>query len=198
MNELSNHDHSRFLTRTNGKIGRTNTLGCSQADRDVDKSVMRLAVLMQMTWMGAPTIYYGDEAGQTGFTDPDSRRTYPWGREDGELINFHKEMIRIHKENSVLTYGSTKALLRERHLLSYARFDSETAMIVLVNRDDVDRNVQVPAWEVSPAGSVRYTMLMYTDRDGFDTSEKEITGENGFLSLTLPAKEGMVIRINKI
>ena len=198
MNELSNHDHSRFLTRTNGKIGRTNTLGCAQADRDVDKSVMRLAVLMQMTWVGAPTIYYGDEAGQTGFTDPDSRRTYPWGREDDKLINFHKEMIRIHKENPVLTYGSTKALIRERHLLSYARFDSETAMIVLVNRDDVDRNVNVPAWEVSPAGAVRYTTLMYTDRDDFDTAEKEITGENGFLSLTLPAKAGMAIRINKI
>ena len=41
---------------------------------------MREAVTVQMTWVGAPTVYYGDEAGVCGFTDPDNRRTYPWGR----------------------------------------------------------------------------------------------------------------------
>lgn len=55
---------------------------------------MREAVVMQMTWPGAPTVYYGDEAGVCGFTDPDNRRTYPWGHEDQELIAFHREMIR--------------------------------------------------------------------------------------------------------
>lgn len=46
--------------------------------------------MIQMTWPGAPTLYYGDEAGQVGFTDPDNRRTYPWGQEDQELIRFYK------------------------------------------------------------------------------------------------------------
>ncbi len=41
-----------------------------------------------MTWPGAPTLYYGDEAGVCGFTDPDNRRTYPWGREDREAFEF--------------------------------------------------------------------------------------------------------------
>ena len=54
---------------------------------------MREAVAVQMTWVGAPTVYYGDEAGVCGFTDPDSRRTYPWGQENRELVEFHKEMI---------------------------------------------------------------------------------------------------------
>ena len=54
---------------------------------------------MQMTWPGSPVIYYGDEAGVCGFTDPDSRRTYPWGHEDKELIDFYRAMIRIHKQN---------------------------------------------------------------------------------------------------
>ena len=35
------------------------------------------AIAIQMTWPGAPTLYYGDEAGVCGFTDPDNRRTYP-------------------------------------------------------------------------------------------------------------------------
>lgn len=69
MNELSNHDHSRFLTRTNRRVGRMNTLGSDAASQGIDKGVMREAVVMQMTWVGAPTVYYGDEAGVCGFTD---------------------------------------------------------------------------------------------------------------------------------
>ena len=53
MNELSNHDHSRFLTRTNHKVGRTNTLGAQAANEGVNKAVMREAVVIQMTWPGA-------------------------------------------------------------------------------------------------------------------------------------------------
>ena len=63
MNELSNHDHSRFLTRTNHMVGRVETLGSKAAEEYVNPAVMREAVAIQMTWVGAPTIYYGDEAG---------------------------------------------------------------------------------------------------------------------------------------
>mgnify|MGYP002224581700 FL=1 len=79
MNELSNHDHSRFMTRTNEKVGRAATLGTAAAEEGIKPAVFREAVVVQMTWPGAPTIYYGDEAGLCGFTDPDNRRTYPWG-----------------------------------------------------------------------------------------------------------------------
>ena len=95
MNELSNHDHSRFLTRTNHRVGRINNLGPEAANANINKGVFREAVVMQMTWMGAPTIYYGDEAGLCGFTDPDSRRAYPWGREDQDMISFHRDIIRL-------------------------------------------------------------------------------------------------------
>ena len=110
MNELSNHDHSRFLTRTNHKVGRTSTLGPQAADEGVSKAVMREAVLLQFTWLGAPTIYYGDEAGLGGFTDPDNRRTYPWGNEDRELIEFHKHMISIRKKYHEFKHGSIKVI----------------------------------------------------------------------------------------
>ena len=122
MNELSNHDHSRFLTRTNHKVGRTNTLGPEAAEQDINKAVFREAVVMQMTWTGAPTIYYGDEAGVCGFTDPDNRRTYPWGREDKELIAFHKDIIRLRRENDELRTGSLKYVDSDYNFLAYARF----------------------------------------------------------------------------
>ena len=110
MNELSNHDHSRFLTRTNHKVGRVESLGHAAASEGVEPAVMREAVIMQMTWPGAPTVYYGDEVGVCGFTDPDNRRTYPWGREDQAMLAFHRAAIRMHKEHPVLTHGSLRFL----------------------------------------------------------------------------------------
>ena len=63
MNELSNHDHSRFLTRTNGQVGRIQSKGAKAAEEGIHDAVMREAVIMQMRSPGAPTVYYGDEAG---------------------------------------------------------------------------------------------------------------------------------------
>ena len=56
MNELSNHDHSRFLTRTNGQVGRIQSKGAKAAEEGIHDAVMREAVIMQMTWPGAPTV----------------------------------------------------------------------------------------------------------------------------------------------
>ena len=132
MNELSNHDHSRFLTRTNKKVGRTAFAGPRAADMGVNTAVMRQAVVMQMTWVGAPTLYYGDEAGVCGWTDPDNRRSYPWGREDNELIRFHKEMIRIHRDYQVFKTGSMLYLHSENGLIVYGRFQGEEKAVIVV------------------------------------------------------------------
>lgn len=61
MNELSNHDHSRFMTRTNGMAGRIATAGAEAANENVKKAIFKQGVVMQMTLPGAPTLYYGDE-----------------------------------------------------------------------------------------------------------------------------------------
>ena len=102
MDELDNHDHSRFMTRTNGRIGRLNTVGGEAADEDIHPEVFREAAVIQMTWPGAPTIYYGDEAGLTGWTDPDNRRTYPWGHEDEALIEFYRALAKLRAGLPVL------------------------------------------------------------------------------------------------
>ena len=112
MNELSNHDHSRFLTRTNRMVGRFNTMGSETAAAGINKGVFREAVTMQMTWPGAPTVYYADEAGQVGWTDPDNRRTYPWGKEDHSLIDLHRDLIFLRRSLPVLSDGSRPSGLR--------------------------------------------------------------------------------------
>ena len=78
-------------------------------------------------------MYYGDEAGVCGFTDPDNRRTYPWGKEDKKLIEFHKEMIRIHKKYKVFNTGSVNMLGWKKDVLAYSRFDDTTQIVVAIN-----------------------------------------------------------------
>ena len=136
MNELSNHDHSRFLTRTNRTVGRTDSRGPKAAEINVNKGVFKEAVVVQMTWPGAPTIYYGDEAGVCGWTDPDNRRTYPWGHEDKELIEFHKAVINIHKSVPALIDGSYKNLFGEYNVIAYGRFKRSSQAVTIVNNND--------------------------------------------------------------
>ncbi len=114
MNELSNHDHSRFLTRTNRMVGRVGTAGTAAASQDIDEAIFKQGVVMQMTLPGAPTLYYGDEAGVCGWTDPDNRRTYPWGHENFEILEFYRETIAIHRQHKVFKTGSYKPLVEQR------------------------------------------------------------------------------------
>ena len=194
MNELSNHDHSRFLTRTNKRVGRVNTMGPEAANEGVDKAVMREAVVMQMTWAGAPTIYYGDEAGLCGFTDPDNRRTYPWGHEDHDLIEFHKVMIRIHKESTAFKYGSLKYLIGDYNLIGYVRFFEDDHYITLVNNNDYEVDREYSVWESGIPRECEMERIVQTDSEGFTTDIVKYPVEGGKLHIVLPKKSAVVLR----
>ena len=193
MNELSNHDHSRFLTRTNHMVGRVEHLGPEAANEYVNKAVMREAVVMQMTWVGAPTVYYGDEAGVCGFTDPDNRRTYPWGHEDQELISFHKEAIRIHKEHPALKTGSLKILGGEENILSYARFKGHDRIIVVINNRSERAEVKVPVWEAEIPIKCRMKRLLYSYKDGYTTEYEEYLVEDGEVVANMGPHSALVL-----
>ena len=194
MNELSNHDHSRFLTRTNHRVGRTASCGPQAAEQGINKAVFREAVVMQMTWTGAPTIYYGDEAGVCGFTDPDSRRTYPWGHEDMELIRFHKDIIRIRRENPELRTGSLKYVDADYNFLAYGRFNRKNQCLVLVNNNNHPISRQLYVWELGTPKHGRMKVLLQTDGDGYrmDCGEYEITG--GRIDVEVPPTCAMILR----
>lgn len=173
MNELSNHDHSRFLTRTNHIVGRVAQLGSKAAEEGINLAVMREAVAVQMTWVGAPTVYYGDEAGVCGFTDPDSRRTYPWGQENRELVEFHKEMIRIHKREKPLRTGSLKMLSWSSNVLAYARFQEGEQIIVVLNNSKELKEVTIPVWQAEVPMKGKMERLMYSWEKSY-TTERDI------------------------
>ena len=183
MNELSNHDHSRFLTRTNKKVGRTAFAGPRAADMGVNTAVMRQAVVMQMTWVGAPTLYYGDEAGVCGWTDPDNRRSYPWGREDNELIRFHKEMIRIHRDYQVFKTGSMLYLHSENGLIVYGRFQGEEKAVIVVQTGGTQREIQVDVWRLGLKDGEKIASMMATDQQGFSLEARVLTVKDGKVSI---------------
>ncbi|MCM1253036.1 MAG: glycoside hydrolase family 13 protein [Clostridium sp.] len=194
MNELSNHDHSRFLTRTNHRVGRTNSLGAKAADEGVDKAVLREAVVIQMTWIGAPTIYYGDEAGVCGFTDPDNRRTYPWGHEDKELIDFHKEIIKIHKQNKEFLTGSLKYMEEDYNVIGYGRFTKEEQSVILVNNNKHEITKDVSVWYLGMPKECMMKQLLLTTADGFTTEPKEYPVISGKVQITLPPTSAIILK----
>ena len=195
MNELSNHDHSRFLTRTNRKVGRVQHLGHYAAEEGINPAVMREAVVIQMTWPGAPTVYYGDEVGVCGFTDPDNRRTYPWGRENQELLAFHKIMIQLHKKYEVLKSGSLLFLQNGYQTLSYGRFSFDEQVIVSVNNDEKENEVEIPVWNVGISRFYNEDLrqLVMTTREGFTVEPITYTAIAGVLRLKLPAYSAVVL-----
>lgn len=195
MNQLSNHDHSRFLTRTNHIVGRVHQVGVKAAEEGINHAVMRIAVAVQMTWVGAPTIYYGDEAGLCGFTDPDSRRTYPWGNENRELLEFHKEMIRIHKTEKPLRAGSIKLLKAEKNFLAYARFQgSEQIVVVLNNSKELMQHVTIPVWYAGVPKEGRMKQLIYSYEEGYTLDYSEYIVENGEIILNIGRHSVIVLK----
>ena len=194
MNELSNHDHSRFLTRTNHKVGRAEQLGVGAASEGVQPAVMREAVVIQMTWPGAPTVYYGDEAGLCGFTDPDNRRTYPWGREDQELLRFHRDIIKIHKENPALRTGSVKFLNGEDNLLCYGRFNRQQSFVVIVNNDTQPRRIDLSVWAAGVPRDGYFESILFTGEDGYSMEPKEYKVNSGRIDITMPKTSAVILQ----
>lgn len=127
LNLLGTHDTRRILTELNE-----------------EKELLKLAVFIQMTFEGVPYVYYGDEAGLIGETDPDNRRTYPWENEDKDILNFYKKIIKERKNNKLLSSGETKFLkLSNQNILGYIRYIKTDKILVLINRSNVKEKIEI-------------------------------------------------------
>lgn len=198
MNELSNHDHSRFLTRTNGKTGRVDRLGDNAASDGIKKYLMREAVIMQMTWPGAPTVYYGDEAGLAGFTDPDNRRTYPWGSEDMEMLEFHRDVISMHNSSEALKLGSFIPLPTPTGVIAYGRTTEDEGVLTVINNNDITVELKLSVWMLGIGRFCKYTTLIKSSREGYITEEKKsYRDKKGILKIILEPNTAIVIQHSK-
>ncbi|MGH8853805.1 MAG: alpha-amylase family glycosyl hydrolase [Telluria sp.] len=182
MNLLSTHDQPRALHH----LGyRTEADGAAKLD--LAKRRLRLALLFQMSFPGAPSVYYGDEVGVAGGEDPDNRATYPWpdlgGKPDQELLAYVKALVKLRRDTPVLRRGSIAApLLLERDVIALARQDGAQWALVLTNNADAARTVDLPL----PAG-MRGLELVDALGGG------KLATRGGRLRLELPALSGTVL-----
>ena len=115
LNLLDSHDVSRFLSLCGGKTER-----------------MELAVLLQMTFPGMPCVFYGDEKGLCGESEPEYRRPMEWDA-SSPLEEVYRRMIALRKTHPALRYGSFHTELACGGVYRYSRVWSGTKITVAMN-----------------------------------------------------------------
>ncbi len=150
MNSLSTHDTERALTVMAGEPlnGRDRSWQAHQKltpeQRNRGIKLMKLASGIQFTLPGFPCIYYGDEAGMEGYRDPFNRACYPWGRENKELIEWHKDLAEMRKSISALWDGNLINVYSQGRLLSYMRTTKDSSLFCAFNSGFTDMVIDIP------------------------------------------------------
>lgn len=128
MNLLSSHDTPRFLTECGG-------------DRDLAK----LGAAIQFTWVGEPSIYYGEELGMEGGKDPDNRRGMEWSKAtlDNDILNCYRKLIQTRHRTKAFAEGKAEFLFSDKEGGVFDRVGYSDAAIVLFNRSNHDKQFQI-------------------------------------------------------
>ena len=182
MNLLSTHDSARALFEFGYRDEHAD-----DASKALAKQRLRLAVLFQMIFPGAPAVLYGDEVGVTGGEDPYNRVTYPWpdrgGKPDLALLADYKALIKLRKDYAVLRHGSLDApAYIDDHVIVLVRRDATNVAITATNNDHVPHTVTVALPK-----DLRATHL--TDA----LSGKQIQVHEGAVEIAVPAMYGIVL-----
>lgn len=193
MIQLSNHDHSRFLTRTNGIVGRINSHKSEDAESGVKLEVMRQAIMMQITLPGAPTVYYGDEVGVCGFTDPDNRRTYPWGNENLELLEYHRYVNKWHRIRKELKTGSLIRLISTGGVVCYARVLKDNISVVIINAGEYTAKTDIPLYLTGMRDNAVISRVIYTNKVGYNVGRVTYINDNGYLNFEIEPHSGYLL-----
>ncbi len=179
FNLLGSHDTPRFKTLA-----------------QEDDSAYRLATLFQMTYPGAPSIYYGDEVGLEGRHDPGCRGTFPWdpSRWDQELREYVQRCIALRKAHPALRRGEYARLYAGHETVAYGRRLGSETLVVILNSGRQPVTVDLPVTEYLDDGTVLHDV---TDRprSGGDGSATVIQGH--LHGVRVPARAGMVLEAER-
>jgi neopullulanase len=178
LNLLDSHDTSRFLTSARH-----------------DESALRLATLFQMTYPGAPSIYYGDEIGLAGSKDPECRRTFPWDETkwNTNLQAYFKKAIALRHRFPALRRGEYHALYAVGSLYIFGRKDKQDRLVIALNVADTP--VELPL----------INDLVYFPEDGLllnifsgNNQAFRIGPQGRVAGLTIPARSGNVFQVLRL
>jgi glycosidase len=169
MNLVGSHDTVRYLTAINGREDR-----------------LKLTALFEMTYVGAPHIYYGDEIAMKGGPDPDCRRPFVWTWADDPdrkaMHDWYRDLIRLRRDHAAFTRGDYRTLRAEGSVHAFARTDGDEAYVVVVNAGDRPVDVEIP---VDDVGASFEDAL---------TGEAMAPAEGGRLPMKLAPISGVVLR----
>ena len=185
LNILGTHDTPRILTL----LGVDPALSLDSKDaraafrltpRDYQRGLerLKLAAMLAFTFPGSPTVFYGDEAGMQGFEDPLNRGTYPWGKENTELVEFYRTLGKLRKERSSLQRGDITYLHAKEGGLVFRRTDGSETTTTALNAGEEPIEL-VLSWD-APTATDAITGQTFCVRDGL-------------LHLYLPALGGRIL-----
>ena len=203
MNVLGTHDVPRSLTLFGAAPPAEQLTKLEQARyrlpaeaRRFAMEKLKLAALIQFTSPGVPCIYYGDEAGMEGYTDPQNRRTYPWGHEEQELVEWYRRLAELRRVEPVLRTGHWVPLQAGPDIFAFGRrtvegrdalgeLMSDTAVMVFVNRSE-----SVVEWivDVSEVCSGPLSEVFGS------AASLSLPDEKGLLQITLPPLSATVLK----
>ena len=171
MNLLGTHDTPRILTALvddfQGSRQEQAHRHLGKEQRHIAKERLLMASFLQFMLPGAPSVYYADEAGMEGHKDPFNRRTYPWGREDPELLAHFRRLGQLRKEQAALRLGDIEFFdCRDGRIGFVRRYEGKKCRVYCNRRED--------SWEI-PAGKLLFGHNLRTVAPGWLT-----LGANGF------------------
>ncbi len=150
MNHIGTHDTARILTvlgksdAYTGDRAWQSAQSLSSSEYDFAKRRLKLASFLQFTLPGVPSVFYGDEAGVQGFSDPFCRATYPWGKENSDLFTHYKYLGEIRKNTHCLKNESFIPYHLENGLVSYIRSSNQDSLFLAVNTNYYDIWLEAP------------------------------------------------------
>ncbi len=152
MNLLGTHDTPRILTALvddfDGSREEKAHRHLSRNQMEVARDRLMMASFLQYTLPGCPSLYYADETCMEGYKDPFNRRTYPWGREDTEILGHFRCLGKLRTRNIALRLGDIRFTVASDRHLAYTRSAQGQTLSIYVNRSG-------DAWDI-PTGRVTF------------------------------------------
>ena len=147
MNILGTHDTERIITVLGGESshGKSNSYlkdkRMSVDEKNTAVKLLKSAYTLLATVPGIPSVFYGDEVGLEGYSDPFNRMPYPWGEENRELLEHYRKLGSIRSQNAVYKDGAFKVILMERELLIFKRTQFKFDYLTVYNNSDNDIDI---------------------------------------------------------
>jgi len=142
MNILGTHDTERIITVLGAKEPRSmdneylSTLQMSDEEYQRGKRRLLLAATAIYTLPGIPCVYYGDEAGLQGYSDPFNRRTFPWGNIDSEILIHYQTLAKVRQSSEAYKNGDFHLLHLEKRILMFERTDRTNSYLTIINNSE--------------------------------------------------------------